>query len=93
MLRPSPSILISPDSFKGTATAQQAAEWLGEGVRSIIRDAEITLLPMADGGEGTSSLFQGEQITLPTTDAAGLSLIHISEPTRRTERSRMPSSA
>ena len=68
---PSPRILIAPDSFKGTATAQQAAEWLGEGVRSIIRDAEITLLPMADGGEGTSSLFQGEQITLPTTDAAG----------------------
>lgn len=68
---PSPRILIAPDSFKGTATAQQAAEWLGEGVRSIIRDAEITLLPMADGGEGTSSLFTGEHITLPTTDAAG----------------------
>lgn len=68
---PSPRILIAPDSFKGTATSQQAAEWLGEGVRSIIRDAEITLLPMADGGEGTSSLFTGEHITLPTTDAAG----------------------
>ena len=33
----------------------------------------------------------GEQLVLRATDR--LSLIHISEPTRRTERSRMPSSA
>lgn len=65
------TIVIAPDSFKGTASAEQAAEWLGEGVRSIIRDAEIRLVPMADGGEGTSALFEGERITLPTTDAAG----------------------
>ena len=68
---PSARIVIAPDSFKGTATAEQAAQWLGEGVRSVIRDADITLAPMADGGEGTSSLFTGERITLPTTDAAG----------------------
>lgn len=68
---PSPRIVIAPDSFKGTASAQQAAEWIGEGVRSIIRDADITLIPMADGGEGTSTLFAGERITLPTTDASG----------------------
>lgn len=68
---PSPKVVIAPDSFKGTATAQQAAEWLGEGVRSIIRDAQVTLTPMADGGEGTSALFEGERICLPTVDAAG----------------------
>lgn len=68
---PSPTIIIAPDAFKGTATAENAAEWLGEGIRSIIKDAEITLVPMADGGEGTSALFKGERITLPTTDAAG----------------------
>lgn len=64
-------IIIAPDSFKGTATAEQAAHLLGEGVRSIIRDAEITLAPMADGGEGTAATFAGETVTLPTTDAAG----------------------
>lgn len=64
-------VVIAPDSFKGTASAQQAAQWLGEGVRSIIRDAQIVVAPMADGGEGTSELFAGERITLPTTDAAG----------------------
>lgn len=64
-------VVIAPDSYKGTASAQQAAQWLGEGVRSIIRDAQIVVAPMADGGEGTSELFAGERITLPTTDAAG----------------------
>ncbi|RNE49757.1 glycerate kinase [Corynebacterium alimapuense] len=65
------SIVIAPDSFKGTATAEEAALYLGEGVRSIIRDAEITLAPMADGGEGTAATFEGEKLTLQTTDAAG----------------------
>lgn len=64
-------IIIAPDSFKGTATAEQAARLLGEGVRSVIRDAQITLAPMADGGEGTAATFSGETVTLPTTDAAG----------------------
>lgn len=67
----STKVVIAPDSFKGTASAQQAAQWLGEGVRSIIKDADIHLAPMGDGGEGTSTLFAGERITLPTTDAAG----------------------
>ena len=68
---PSPKIVIAPDSFKSTATAQEAAEWLAEGVTSVIRDAQIILAPMADGGEGTSALFEGERICLPTTTADG----------------------
>ncbi|WKD57423.1 Glycerate 2-kinase [Corynebacterium capitovis DSM 44611] len=68
---PSPTVIVAPDAFKGSATAEEAARWIGEGVRSIIQDAHITIVPMADGGEGTSSLFDGERITLPTTDAAG----------------------
>lgn len=68
---PSPKIVVAPDSFKSTASAEDAAEWLAEGVRSVIRDAQLVLTPMADGGEGTSSLFEGERICLPTTTAAG----------------------
>lgn len=68
---PSPKVVIAPDSFKSTASAAEAAEWLAEGVRSVIRDAQIVITPMADGGEGTSSLFEGERICLPTTTAAG----------------------
>lgn len=68
---PSPKIVVALDSFKSTASAEDAAEWLAEGVRSVIRDAQLVLTPMADGGEGTSSLFEGERICLPTTTAAG----------------------
>lgn len=68
---PSPKVVVAPDSFKSTATAAEAAEWLAEGVRSVIRDAQIVLTPMADGGEGTSALFEGERVSLPTTTSAG----------------------
>lgn len=66
-----PTIIVAPDSFKGTATAAQAATYLAEGVRELLPEAEITLAPMADGGEGTAEIFGGEVITLPTTNAAG----------------------
>lgn len=64
-------VVIAPDSFKGTATSPQAAQYLAEGVRQEAPDAELTLAPMADGGEGTADTFSGRRITLPTTDAAG----------------------
>ncbi|APT89156.1 glycerate kinase [Corynebacterium frankenforstense DSM 45800] len=62
---------MAPDSFKGTFDADAAAELIGAGVREVLPDAEITLAPMADGGEGTAARFTGETVTLPTTDAAG----------------------
>lgn len=65
------TIIIAPDSLKGTATAQEAAQALADGVRSVLADAEIILAPMADGGEGTAATFQGQEITLPTVDAMG----------------------
>jgi glycerate kinase len=46
-------ILIAPDSFKGTATAREVAEALAAGWRSVRPDDVLTLVPMADGGEGT----------------------------------------
>ena len=46
-------IIIAPDSFKGSLTAQEAAFSMERGVRAVIPDAEIDILPMADGGEGT----------------------------------------
>lgn len=63
-------VLIAPSAV-GAIPADEAAQYLGEGVRSIIRDAAIQLAPISAGGAGTSALFPGEQITLPTTDAAG----------------------
>lgn len=46
--------LIAPDSFKGSLSAAQAAEAMAGGVRRARPDAEVVLLPLADGGEGTT---------------------------------------
>ncbi|MEV4901970.1 glycerate kinase [Citricoccus sp. NPDC055426] len=46
-------VLISPDKFKGTLTAAQAAAAMAEGVRRAHPHADIALLPIADGGDGT----------------------------------------
>ena len=47
-------VVIAPDSFKGSLSAERAAEAMAEGVRRAWPDAEIVLLPLADGGEGTA---------------------------------------
>ena len=46
-------ILIAPDSFKGSATALEVGNALTMGFRRVFPQAEIMVLPMADGGEGT----------------------------------------
>ena len=50
-------IIIAPDSFKGSLTALEAAEAMADGVRAIYPAAELILLPLADGGEGTVEAF------------------------------------
>lgn len=45
-------IVIAPDSFKGSLDAPEVAVAMAEGVKRVFPDAEVTLLPMADGGEG-----------------------------------------
>jgi glycerate 2-kinase len=47
-------ILIAPDKFKGSLSAQEVAENIALGIRDIIQTAEIEISPMADGGEGTA---------------------------------------
>lgn len=46
-------IVIAPDSYKESLSAQQAAEAVAEGFRQVLPLARYVLLPMADGGEGT----------------------------------------
>jgi glycerate kinase len=47
-------ILIAPDKFKGSLTADEVAEIIAAGLRDVLRDVQINILPMADGGEGTA---------------------------------------
>ncbi|MBI2569199.1 MAG: glycerate kinase [Candidatus Schekmanbacteria bacterium] len=45
-------ILIAPNSFKGTLSGPDACAAMREGVQRAQPRAEITTLPMSDGGEG-----------------------------------------
>ncbi|SPJ33099.1 glycerate kinase [Kushneria phyllosphaerae] len=46
-------ILIAPDSFKDALGATDAANAIAEGIRQAASDADWTLCPLGDGGEGT----------------------------------------
>jgi glycerate kinase len=46
-------IVVAPDKFKGSLTAVQVAEAVSAGLTHDRDDIETTLLPVADGGDGT----------------------------------------
>lgn len=46
-------VLLAIDSFKGSVSSAQAEEVVAEGVRRVWPDAQVSALPLADGGEGT----------------------------------------
>lgn len=46
-------IVVAPDKFKGSLTAVEAAEAVARGVLRADPGADVLLLPVADGGEGT----------------------------------------
>jgi glycerate kinase len=54
-----PDILIAFDSFKGSLTALEACSALERGIKKAgFKTTTCTLLPMADGGEGTLDCLQ-----------------------------------
>lgn len=46
-------IIVAPDSFKGSISASGVCNSVKEGILRVLPDADIHLLPLADGGEGT----------------------------------------
>lgn len=46
-------VLLAIDSFKGSVSSAQAESAVAEGMRRVWPDAEVSTLPLADGGEGT----------------------------------------
>ena len=47
-------ILIAPDKFKGALNAREVAQNIAKGLLDVLPDAQIEVVPMADGGEGTA---------------------------------------
>ena len=46
-------IVVAPQAFKGSLSVIQAAEAMQQGVLKALPDANIALVPVADGGDGT----------------------------------------
>ena len=68
------NVLIVPDKFKGTLTAEEAAEAIARGWRTIRPQDHLESLPMSDGGDGFGAilgrLLDAEPRRAKTEDAA-----------------------
>jgi glycerate 2-kinase len=68
-------ILIAPDKFKESLTAQEVAYAIRDGVSAVLPQANFDIVPVADGGEGTAGIFltamAGEWVEAATHDALG----------------------
>ncbi len=49
-------VLIAPNAFKGTISASDAAEIIGQTVASKYPNSQVKKIPIADGGDGTCEL-------------------------------------
>ncbi|MGH2556259.1 MAG: glycerate kinase family protein [Actinomycetota bacterium] len=60
-------VLVAPDKFKGTLTAEAAAQAIARGWERGDPSAQVEVVPMADGGEGTLdalvAALRGERFT------------------------------
>ncbi|HEY9008315.1 MAG TPA: glycerate kinase [Ohtaekwangia sp.] len=60
------TILLAPDKFKGSLTAQEVCAIAGDAIAAIDPSHRITAIPLADGGEGSCELltsFSGGSFT------------------------------
>ncbi|MFD5702374.1 glycerate kinase family protein [Streptomyces lasiicapitis] len=66
---------VAPSGFKESLSAQSAAEAIADGVRRVVPDAEVDLIPLVDGGEGTAQALAaatgGRLVALPATGPVG----------------------
>ena len=67
------TILVAPDSFKGTLSSDAVAAAIGTGLEE--GGWEVDRCPLADGGEGTLEVvlgaLGGELVTVPASDPLG----------------------
>ncbi len=76
MAHPPPRrVLVAPDKFKGTLSAEQAASALAAGVVEAHPEAQVSMLPLADGGDGTLDVILsargGQRLTCTAANSLG----------------------
>lgn len=47
-------IVVAPDSYKGSLSAPEVANAMERGILAVFPEAQVTKVPIADGGEGTT---------------------------------------
>ncbi|PTQ95793.1 glycerate kinase [Mucilaginibacter yixingensis] len=69
------NILIAPNAFKNSLTADDAARAIAQGLEQSRLDCQCQRFPVADGGDGTGTLIikhrNGQPVTVETVDALG----------------------
>lgn len=53
--------VLAPDSFKDSMTASEVCLAMTKGIKKVLPNAAIVAVPMADGGEGTTSALVDSQ--------------------------------
>ncbi len=65
-------IVIAPDKFKETFSAREITSIISKNLKNIIPGAEITEIPLADGGEGTAKIsapfFNAKPVSIPVNN-------------------------
>lgn len=68
-------VVVAPDSFKGSLSSVEAAVAIRSGVYRAAPDSQVTIVPMADGGEGTVDAVLaaagGERVSVTVTGPLG----------------------
>ncbi len=69
-------VILAPNAFKGSLTAEQAAAAMARGIEQALPQARLTVIPVADGGDGLLQVLQSaladnmirQQVTGPLGD-------------------------
>ncbi|MER5215930.1 glycerate kinase [Streptomyces sp. NPDC002838] len=68
-------VVVAPSGFKESLSAEAAADAIAAGVLRVLPDAQVDLVPLVDGGEGTAAALAaatgGRLVTVPATGPVG----------------------
>lgn len=64
-------VVVAPDKFKGSLTAAEVADAVASGLLAVALDADVVLVPIADGGDGTVAAALSRGFTAVRVEASG----------------------
>jgi glycerate kinase len=69
------NILVAPDKFRGSLEAVEVCQAIETGILLAYPDANVTTIPLADGGEGTARILTrqagGNEVIVTVNDSLG----------------------